>query len=424
MKRWCIALMIAAAALAGGCNKSGKNQNSADARVLNAVIDAEALDVLVDDDVKQAAVALGVTTGFSTFNSGGRDVKIRSSVNGTTLLEKSLNFPSGSQQTLVVFGRRATMGTLLLLDDTTDPSSGKFKVRAVGLSPDAGAVDVYIVNGDVANVPATISSIGYTSATDFVEVAEGDYRVVYTAVGTKEVLFESPSQRFSAGSKNTLAVFPTTGGRLVSAVFLTSGSSAAGTFIANTKARVKAVNAIPDSNALSYFGESTALLSNVPFQGASSYVTTTTGARTLRIEASNVPGTTVASLAQALGAGQDYTMLAVNPLAQASLIALLDNNALPSTGKARVRFVNALAGSGNVDVLVDFASQASGIAFRAASAYVEITAGSTYTVTFASAGGVTSLATLTPVEFLSGAVYTVYLVGNGSSGVAKIARDR
>jgi Domain of unknown function (DUF4397) len=425
MKRWCIALMIMAAALAGGCNKNGKNQNSADVRVLNAVVDAEALDFLVDDDVKQSGVAVGSTTGYASFNSGGRTVKVRSAVNGTQLLEKAVNFPSGSEQTLVAYGRRATMGLLILLDDTSDPASGKFRVRAVGLSADSGPVDVYILNGDISGVPAVlISAVAFTSVTDYAEVAEGDYRIVYTASGTKEVLFESPTSHWSAGTKNTLTVFPTAGGRLVSAAFLTPGSSGKGTFIPNTRARVKAVNAIPDSTTLTFFSGTTPLLSTVPFMGVSTYVTTTAASQSLRIEASNVPGTTVASRTQALGAGLDYTLLAVNATAQASLTVLPDNNAFPSAGKARVRFVNALVGAGSVDVSVDFASQATGIAYNTASDYIEITAGTTYTVSFASAGGVNALASLTPVEFVSGAVHTVYLFGTGTSGTIKVARDR
>lgn len=424
MKRWCIALMIAALALVAGCNKSGNNQNSANARVLNAVIDAEPLDFVVADDLKQAAVALTVTTPYSTFSSGTQDVKIRSSVNSTILTEKSLNFPSGTNQTVVIYGRRATLSTLLLTDDTTDPATGKFRVRAVGLSDSSGPVDVYLAGTDVSGVPPTISSVGYTSATDYAELAEGDYVVTYTAAGNKQVLFQAPSQRFTAGTKNTLTIFPTTGGQLVSGVFLTAGGTAAGTYVANTKSRIKAVNAIPDSTGLSYFAEATPLLSNVPFQGASSYITTTTGAHTLRIEQSNVPGTTLASLAKTLGSGQDYTLMAVNPLASASLTALLDNNSLPTGTNVRLRFVNALVGSGNVDALVDFATQASAIPFNTASPYVQIAASSTYTITFASAGGVTSVATLTPVEFLAGGVYSVYVVGTGTAGIVKITRDR
>jgi Domain of unknown function (DUF4397) len=424
MKRWCIALMIAALALVAGCNKSGSNQNSANARVLNAVIDAEPLDFVVADDTKQAAVALTVTTPYSSFSSGTQDVKIRSSVNSTILTEKSLNFPSGTNQTVVIFGRRATLSTLLLTDDTTDPATGKFRVRAVGLSDSAGTVDVYLAGADVTGVPPTISSVGFTTVTDYAEIAEGDYVVTYTAAGNKQVLFQAPSQHFTAGTKNTLTIFPTSGGQLVSAVFLTAGNTATGTYIPNTKSRIKAVNAVPDSTGLSFFAEATALLTNVPFQGASSYITTTTGAHTLRIEASNVPGTTIASLTKTLGSGQDYTLLASNPQASATLTALLDDNSLPTATNVRVRFVNALAGSGNVDALVDFATQASSIAFNSASPYVQIAASSTYTITFSSAGGVTSIATLTPVEFLAGGVYSVYVMGTGTAGIVKIARDR
>ncbi|MGZ5101060.1 MAG: DUF4397 domain-containing protein [Usitatibacter sp.] len=298
MKRiWWIAAVVATLVLVGGCHKGGHAQNSTDLRMLNAVADAEPLDLLVDDDVKLSAIALGVTSSYSEFGSGGHDVKIRSSSQGSVLVDKTLSFNSGVNSTLVAFGKRSSVQTLLLADDTTSPSSGHFKVRVVGLSPDSGAVDLYVTSGDISAAPATIPNVGYGATTDYTEGTPGSYRLIFTTAGTKDVLFQSPSTSFADGQIVTVGVFPALGGKLVNGVVLTPGSNGGGTFLPNPLGRLKAVNAVPDSSTFNFKADGTTLLSAVPFGGSSSYVTTATGARTLQLEAANVPGTNVTTLA-------------------------------------------------------------------------------------------------------------------------------
>jgi hypothetical protein len=87
--------------------------------------------------------------------------------------------------------------------------------------------------------------------------------------------------------------------------------------------------------------------------------------------------------------------------------------------------VNATLGNSGADALVDFATQASGIAPGTASAYSQIIAGDTYTVTFTTPGGVSNIATLSPVQLLSGAVYSMYLYGTaGTDAEIRLTRDR
>ena len=411
-------------ALVAGC-KGQHNQNSTDMRALNAVVDAEPLDVLVDDDVKHAGLALGSTSVYSNFSSGSRDVKVRSSSNQTVLLDKSVAFASGAASTLVVYGKRSSMSTLLLVDDTSNPSSGKFKIRMVGLSPDAGAVDLYVTAGtDISAAPATLSTVGYGLASDYVEVAAGSYRMTFTTAGTRDIIFQSSVQSLSEGAKLTIAVFPAVGGKLVNAVLLTGGSDGSGTFVPNPFSRLKAVNAVPDSTALTFKADGATLLSNVPFMGSSSYVTTSTGARSLQLEASNVPGTSLTTLAKQLAPARDYSIVALNNIGQVQLVAFDDDNSLPVSGFARLRFVNALAGSTTVDALVNFASQTSNLGFANASPYYQLAAGTNYTITFATAGGITAISSLTSGELDVNGVYTVYLFGTFANPQTRLIRDR
>lgn len=426
MKKFLALILLAAAALGlAGCNKGGHNQNSTDLRALNAVVDAEPLDILVADDVKFPALATNASSGFVNFTAGTLDTKVRSSTTQAVLVDTTLSYPSGVRSTLLVFGKRAGINTLQLAEDPGTPASGKVRVRVVGLSPDVGQVDVYITPNDISSGPAVVGAASYGAATTPVEITAGSYKIIMTSAGTQEIVFQSPSTyTFNAGSNVTLLVMPSLGGRLVNAAVMEQGPSGAITFIANTQARVKAVNGITDATAINFKLAGATLFSNVPFTGASSYLTVANGAKTATIEASNVPGTTIASRSVTLDSSRDYTLLSLGTTASPSLVALTDDNTLPATGYAKVRFVNALADGGNVDVLVNFATQATGIARGAASAYYAITAGTNYTIGFATPGGTTLLASISGVELDAPNVYTVYLFGTTAAAQAKLIRDR
>jgi hypothetical protein len=187
---------------------------------------------------------------------------------------------------------------------------------------------------------------------------------------------------------------------------------------------VKAVNAIPDAPALNFKADAATLLSSVPFGGGSSYVTTTSGARTLQLEAANVPGSNIATLSRSLDPALDYSLLAAGALGQPELVAFIDDNTLPASGYARVRFVNASPDRASVDALVNFASQASSIAYKGTSDYFQFLQADDYNITFSTPGGVTAIAALTPVQLLSGAVYSAYLVGTSTSPQIRLVRDR
>ncbi len=424
MKNLWIAAAIAVLTLVSGCKSSGHAQNSTDMRSLNAVVDSEPLDVLVDSDVKVSALPFGSTSGHSQFDSGTRDVQVRSSTAQTILSDKSVSFSSGINNTLLIYGKRASILSQVITDDTTTPSSGHFRIRIINLSPDTGPVDLYVTSGAISSSGAIIPGATFGTLTGAAEVTNGSLAVTLTTSGTQDILFQSTAQNFSDNSTYTIVVLPSLGGKLVSAVLLTQGSNGSGTLLQNPFARVKAVNGIPDSTALNFKADGTVLLSSVPFTGSSSYVTTAAGSRALQIEASNVPGTNIASLTKQLDPSRDYSAVAVGILAAPQLVAFADDNSLPSSGFAKIRFANALVGSTGVDVLLNFASQTTGLAFATASTYYQVAPSLTYTITFATPGGVSVIATLTPVELDAGAIYTAYLLGTGSSAQVKLVRDR
>jgi hypothetical protein len=392
-------------------------------RALNAVADAEPLDVLVDDDVKAGALAPGATSSYAQFDSGTRDVKVRSSTSQSVLTDKSVSFSSGANSTLVMYGKRNSLSLQLMADDTTSPSSGRFRLRVLNLAPDAGLVDLYVTAADISSAAPVVANAAYGAITSIAEAATGSYRLTFTAAGTQDVLFQSSPVSLTADNV-TIAAVPSPGGKLVNAVLLTHGDSGSGTLLPNPLARLKATNAIADAASLNFKADDTTLLSNVPFGGSSSYVTTAAGARTLEVEAANIPGVTIASLPRQLAPARDYSVVALGTLAALQIATFADDNTLPAPGFAKLRFVNALAGSSAVDALVNFASQTSQIGFATASSYYPLAPSTTYTITFATTGGVTVIATLSPAELDATGVYTAYLMGTAAAPQVRLVRDR
>ncbi len=419
-------LLAAVLMLVAGC-KSGHSQNSTSLRAINAVEASESIDVLIDGDAKVTNVAFGVTSPFFDFDSGDHEVTIRGTTSQTVFFDKTITFGSGANATLLVTGNRASVSVITLSDDTTTaPPSGNFQIRAVGASADSGPVDVYLTTtADISNAPASIAGAAYISPTVFTNAVGGNYFITITTSGTKDTLFQSTPQTLASGNTYSILVMPSGGGKLVNALLLQQGQGGTGTLLSNPFGRIKAVNAIPDSTNINFKSDGNVLLSNVPFGGSSSYVSVATGQRNLSIEQSNVPGSNIAAITQQVDPAHDYTLLAANPLATAKLVAFVDDNSVPPAGFAKIRFANALVGSTTVDVLVNFASQTQGLAYTTASSYFTLPPSLTYTISFATPGGVTVLASITNVEIDAGAIYTAYLVGaNAGSAQVKLVRDR
>ena len=419
-----LALLVAAFVGLADCHNGGTKQNSTTLRALNAVVDAEPLDVLVDSDVKFSAVAPSTLTGFTNFDSGTRDLQARSTTNQSILLDKQVAFGSDATGTLLFYGRRSTMQATFLPDDTTQPSSGHARIRAIGLASDAGPTDIYLTPTDISAGPPILSNVTFGTVSGVTEIPSGTYKVIVTTAGTQEILFSSTATITVSGNDNdTIAVLPTLGGKLVNAAFIQGGANGAGAVLANPLARLKAVNGLTDTT-VNFKLDGNNFLSNVPFAAASTYLTINSGSHSVGIEAANVPGTTISSATANMAAGRDYSAVTAGTGASPRIAILTDDNTLPATGSAKIRFVNALADGAVVDVLLNFAQQASAVPSIGASSYFSVTAGTNYTISFTTPGGITVIATLTNVQLDAGNVYTAYLFGTSGNAQVRLVRDR
>lgn len=420
-----VALLAAALFALAGCNSGGRNQNSTDLRVFNAVVDTEPLDVLVEGDLKFSAVAKDQFTEYANFTGGTRQIAARSTTTKEILVDLPAGLASGQRSTAVFYGTRSAMKFFVVAEDTVTPPSGKARVRVVNLAEATGTVDVYLTKSDLAGAgSATVAGAATNVTTGVGLVDGGDYKVIVTPAGKTDILFQSPTALpFGNGNGVTVVVTATGGALLVNVALLQQGQSGVINFAANTQSRYRLTNGMVDATVDLKVDNVKTVEGAAPL-ATSSYLVTTAGNKSLRTEAANAPGTALATSASTFESGRDYTVVAAGTLAAPAIVRLTDDNAVPVTGNARLRVVNLLTDGTNIDAVIDGTAQASAVAPRTASAYVSIAATIVAVLEVKTAGGAVTLATLSPAEFPADQVYTVYVAGTSLATQVKIVVDR
>ena len=193
---------------------------------------------------------------------------------------------------------------------------------------------------------------------------------------------------------------------------LFAGSSVLGAQ-AEDQARVRVLHASPDAPNVDVYANGDRVLSNVPFKTASDYLTVPAGSYTFEVRPAGAVESSnpVLSATADLSAGTDYTVAAVDTLAQIEARAFVDNNAAPAAGKAHVQVIHASPDAPAVDIaLKGGAVLVPNLAFGEQKGPLPVDAG-TYNLEIRAAGTNTVALPLDGVRLEAGKVYTVAAVG-------------
>jgi hypothetical protein len=144
--------------------------------------------------------------------------------------------------------------------------------------------------------------------------------------------------------------------------------------------RVRAVHLSPDAPAVDVLLDGSEVLSGVTYLGSSSYLDVPTGDRTFRVEPVG-SNTAVIEATVPVAEDVDYTLLAVNTVANIEPLYLVDDNTAPAAGQARIRVLHGAPSVGPVDVYVTAPGAALGspaltnVPFKGVSGYLAVPAG-------------------------------------------------
>jgi uncharacterized protein DUF4397 len=198
------------------------------------------------------------------------------------------------------------------------------------------------------------------------------------------------------------------------------------------RAQLRVVHASPDAPNVDVLVDGKIVLTDVPYETASKYLTVGAGSRKIEVRATG-SSPDVIDATVPLAASKAYTVLAVDFLANISPLVLTDDNTPPSSGQIKLRLVHASPSAGPVDIYVEppgtdittVSPTLSDVPFKTASAYLSVPAGS-YEVYITPTGSKTVAIDSGSITIAAGAIRTAIALdapGGGTPLTAIVLDD-
>ncbi len=209
-------LVLAAAAVGSAACSDDNNGPSATAnvRVIHAIPDGPAVDVLVDGKTVITALDYGAASAYYNVARGTRNLAINATGTANSVLTTSASFKKDSSYTVIATNLLAAPQALILEDDLSSPAAGNSRVRLVHGAPGAGLVDIYVTapGADISGIAPTYANVAFAANTGYTEVPAGDYQVRVTAAGSKTVAIDTGTLTLVAGETATAVALDDAGG--------------------------------------------------------------------------------------------------------------------------------------------------------------------------------------------------------------------
>ena len=179
---------------------------------------------------------------------------------------------------------------------------------------------------------------------------------------------------------------------------------------------VKVIHASPDAPGVDLLVDNTVAGTNLTFPNNTGYLTVPSGTRNVKVNVTGTP-TTVIDANIDFMKDKNYSVFAVNSVANIESILIEDDLANPAQGKAHVRFIHLSPDAPPVDVtLADGTVVFGNKSFKEFTAFTPLDSGS-YDLEVRVAGTATVALDLPVINIEAGKIYTVFakgfLSGNG-----------
>jgi len=186
-----------------------KDINSTSAvRVVHAVADAPAVDVLLNNSKAINALKFPDFTGYAQLKPGKYNVKVAANAdNSVVVINADLDLAAGSFATVLATGSLATNSIKpWVLADTPRRVATAAQVRIAHASTVAGRVDIYVTaSRDISTSTPAFKDVPFMAETGYVALKPGSYVVTVTPAGSKTAAI-GPVQLELSGNKIYTAV--------------------------------------------------------------------------------------------------------------------------------------------------------------------------------------------------------------------------
>ncbi|MGN6526659.1 MAG: DUF4397 domain-containing protein [Burkholderiaceae bacterium] len=441
-KREFLAVGGAMPLMLAGCGGSGSG--SAPVRLVNASVGYPSLGFMVETtQATSSDVAYGSASPFETVQAGS--VSMTLTVGGSSVVSTNRNLGKDTRYTLVAYGFKDELKSLLVTESTVAPDSGRANINVLNTSVDVGSVDVYMQTTNTADLSLATqiaSSVTPQTQSQFYSALPGTYYI--TVVGAGSLANGKTDVRFRSTGTITIAdqdivtvvLTPGASGTLANAIVLfqqngPDGGKGATSFL-NTQARLRVVTAIPDADtvAVGPLPNSTNgaqyLLPATTGSDETGYADVNTGAPPA-ITYNGNPVAVTGSITT-LAAGGDYT-LAVYPAPGSgtpTAVLFLDDNTAPlGSAGVKYRLMNLAYDNSTASLRMTVNSQAvaTGITFGTASTYTEISTPQTVTSVATVYHGANPIYTIPSQVLGTGNIFTEVIVSFTGTDIAPVVKQ-
>ncbi len=198
---------------------------------------------------------------------------------------------------------------------------------------------------------------------------------------------------------------------LATVLALALGAGVAGTGLAQANpTRLRAVNAIPDGPSVDVLVDNSTVFSNLAFTTVTPYTGATAGSHDIKVVPTGST-TAVIDTTQVLQPNRDHTFIAAGTMSSPTSLLLVDDNTLPSSSQARVRFVHVSPNAPAVDVAVTGNGVLfSNVSFLSVGNYITVNA-ATVNLEVRQAGTSNVLLSIPNVTLSGSTVFTIFIMG-------------
>lgn len=365
-------------------DRSAEVEASASLRALHLSADAPAVDIAVNDQVVLEDVSYRQASGFLSVDPAAVDLSVLVADTSTSVIDATLNLAENTKYTVIAVNEVASIEPLVISDSDT-PEDGFAEIRVVHGAPSAPAVDVYVSAPDAAfaGLSPTLEDVPFKAVSDELEVPAGDYRVRVTLADDDGVIFDSGTLALADGVEYiAIASEVSEGLSPIGLTVLTDLDSTPVALVDDARTRVRVVHASADAPEVDVSVDGSEVLGDVPFGVGSDYLELLGDTYNVDVAASG-SGSSVINADLTLEPRTDYTVIALNTLAQIEALVLEDDNSAPADGNIKVRLVHGAQSAGLVDVYVTAPGDSiagidptvSDFAFKDDSGYLEVPAG-------------------------------------------------
>ncbi len=392
-----VVLMLALAATAIAAEPPGDSR----VRVAHLSPDAPNVDVWVNGAYAFQNVAFEDITDYATLPAGDYLVQVEpagAGGGGPFVISATLTLDPDTEYTVAALDELANITPGVFVDDNSLPAVGNAHIRFIHGSPDAPAVDITLTDGTVL-----IANTAFGEASSYLPVPAGVYDLEVRVAGTSTVVLSLPGIAVAERTVYTAYATGFAGGGLPALNAVISEDAGV--------SRVRVAHLSPDAPNVDVKVNGAVAVPDLAFEEITGYLELPSNAYLVEVVPAGMPGPVVISAVLDLDPNTDYTVAAVNDLANIEPLVLIDDNKTPAPGNAHIRFLHASPDAPAVDItLPDGTIIFGNVAFKEVGNYLPVPYGF-YDVEVRLAGTTTVVLALDDLPFKDQHVYTVYATG-------------